>query len=167
MALQVLGTSAKAVAQHGAAAAQLLQDPDVGVRIRALELLGKSAEVVMQQGTAIAKLLEDSKSKYVRVRAVQALGKSPKAMARHGAAIAQLLEVDADLEVRMTAMVALGKVEDVVQQLDDTTEDTVRKAAAEAMGASPEAVSQHGAAIARLLEHSNWSARRCNGRCKL
>ena len=161
LALQVLGTSAKAVAQHSAAAAQLLEDPDAGVRIRALELLGKSADAVVQQGAAIARLLEDLKGdKYVRKYAVRALGKSVEAMARHGAAVAQQLEVDAEVDVRMSAMVALGKVEDVVQQLDDATDDTVRKAAAEALGASPEAVSQHSATIARLLEHSNWSARR-------
>ena len=49
-------------------------------------------------------------------------------------------------------------VDKAVANLEDEDED-VRYAALAALGASPEAVVQHGAAIAQRLEHEDWRVR--------
>ena len=107
-AVQALGKSPEAVAQHGAAIAQRLEHKDGGVRNAAVQALGTSPEAVAQHGAAIAQRLEDG-NWGVRQAAVEALGKSPKAVAQHGAAVAQRLE-HKDADVRKAAVTRRRKI---------------------------------------------------------
>ena len=79
-AVQALGQSPEAVAQHGAATVQRLEDSDGGVRMAAVKALGQSPEAVAQHGAAIVQRLEDSDGG-VRMAAVVALGQSLEALA--------------------------------------------------------------------------------------
>ena len=57
-ALEALGKSPEAVAQHVVAIARRLEHKDENVRMGALEALGKSPEAMAQHGAAIAQRLE-------------------------------------------------------------------------------------------------------------
>ena len=57
-AVEALGKSPEAVAQHGAAIARRLEHKDADVRRAAVEALSKSPEAVAQHGAAIARRLE-------------------------------------------------------------------------------------------------------------
>lgn len=142
--------------EAGASLEALCGDKDFDVRGAAAGLL---ANLGAEAGGAQAAQLLKSEDWQVRTTAAEALGRLGRDAASHGEALAALLG-DGEAPVRMAATAALGKLGAAAAKFCVTalqsSKARQREAACEALGMMGPSAAEHGAALAELLQDSDW-----------
>ncbi|CAJ1358579.1 unnamed protein product [Effrenium voratum] len=140
--------------EAGASLEALCSDKDFEVRKAAAALLAEG-----EGAAARAAKLLGSEDANARSTAAEALGRMGKDATPHGAALAALLG-DADTTVRMAATAALGRLGGALAkhcaEALGSEKPREREAACEALGLMGASAAEHGAAIAELLQDSDW-----------
>ncbi|CAE7500780.1 ANK1, partial [Symbiodinium sp. KB8] len=142
--------------EAGADLEVLCADGNSEVRSGAAALL---AELGPENGGSRAVALLQSSDAQARATAAEAIGRLGREAASHAEAVVALLG-DPETTVRMAAVAAIGKLGPAAAKFCATAlgseKPLERMAACEALGHFGSAAVEHAAAVAELLEDSNW-----------
>ncbi|MFQ5794145.1 MAG: HEAT repeat domain-containing protein [Candidatus Bipolaricaulia bacterium] len=146
----------------------MLEIPDVDVRVTAIRALGAMGEVAKNQAPMLVDLLKDPDEpglvRFVAAEALRAMGEAAKDQAPM--LVDLLNDLNEDVSMRAAAAKALGAMgeaaKDQVPKIANLLNDpnaSVRAAVAEALGAMGEAAKDQVPKIANLLNDPNASVR--------